>query len=194
MNKRPDLPFKVFPRLETERLVLREIVEDDAEALFQVCSDQDWLRLWGFPVHRSLDDSRAMIRRIRETYEDGTQLRWGICLRGVNKVIGTVGFYRFMVPHYRAEVTYEQARAVSGNGYMTEALRAVVRFGFDELDLHTIEAGIDPGHAGSLRVAERVGFQREGYLRENFFFEGRFYDTILCTLMSGRPPTRPWKK
>ena len=194
MNKRPDFPLKVFPRLETERLILRELADTDAEAYFQVCSEYEWLRLWGFPVHSSPKDTLAMIRQQREAYEAGLQLRWGIALRGINKVIGSICLYRFVVPHFRAEVTYEQARAVSGNGYMTEALRAVVRFGFEELDLHTIEAGIDPGHAGSLRVAERVGFQREGYLRENFFFEGRFYDTILCTMMSGRPSTRPWKK
>jgi ribosomal-protein-alanine N-acetyltransferase len=183
--------FTTFPRLETERLFLREINEGDAEAMFRVCSDQEWLRLWGFPVHRSVDDTRAMIRMLKRAYQERTQIRWGICRKGSDEVIGAAGFYRLVLQHYRAEITYEQARAVSGNGYMTEALRAIVRFGFEELDLHSIEAGIDPGHAGSIRVAERLGFQREGYLKENYFFQGKFYDTILFTLLDGRPPVRP---
>ena len=187
-----EVALNPFPRLETERLVLREIREEDAEALFKVCSDQEWLRLWGFPIHRTVEDTRQAIRRLRGAYEARVQIRWAICLRNTESPVGSAGFYRFMRQHHRAEITYEQARFVSGNGYMTEALRAIVRFGFDKLDLQTIEAGIDPGHPASIRVAERLGFQREGYLNQNYYFEGRFYDTVLYTLLSGRPPTRPW--
>ncbi|WP_437599726.1 GNAT family N-acetyltransferase [Sorangium sp. So ce590] len=194
MSSPLDLPFAVHPRIETERLVLREIQESDAEALFSVCSDAEWLRLWGAPVHREVADTRKMIGMLKRAHQEGSQLRWGISIRGSEHLIGAVGFYRFLMPHYRAEITYEQARTSSGKGYMTEALRAVVRFGFEQLDLHTIEAGIDPGHGPSLRVAERLGFQREGYLRENYFFQGSFYDTILCTLFSPKAGQRPYNK
>lgn len=184
--------FTPFPRIETERLLLREIREDDAEALFKVCSDQEWLRLWGFRVHRTVDDTRGAIRQLLANQETRTQLRWGICLKGEDSLVGSAGFYRFMRPHFRAEITYEQAPFASGKGYMTEALRAIVRFGFDRLDLHSIEAGIDPGHPASIKVAERLGFQREGHLHQNYFFEGKFYDTVLYTLLSGRPAVRPY--
>ncbi|WP_437589925.1 GNAT family N-acetyltransferase [Sorangium sp. So ce1000] len=188
------LPFAVHPRLETERLILREIVESDAEALFAVCCDDEWLRLWGSPVHKTVADTRKMIVMLKRAHQEGAQLRWGINVRGSEQLIGAVGFFRFAMAHYRSEITYELARTASGKGYMTEALRAVVRFGFEQLDLHTIEAGIDPGHGPSLRVAERLGFQREGYLRENYFFQGKFYDTILCTLFNPRPAQRPYNK
>jgi [ribosomal protein S5]-alanine N-acetyltransferase len=194
MSSPISLPLPEFPRLETERLILREITEDDAEALFSVCSDQEWLRLWGSPVHRVVEDTRNMITMLKRAHQEGSQLRWGITVRGSDYLIGAAGFYRFMSQHYRAEVTYEQARTASGKGYMTEALRAILRFGFEQLDLHTIEAGIDPEHKASLRVAERVGFQHEGHLKENYFFEGKFYDTILCTIFSPRPATRPFTK
>lgn len=190
MNTSFDQAFTVFPRLETQRLVLREIIDRDAEALFRVCSDQEWLRLWGFPVHRTVDDTRAVIAQLKQAYNDRTHLRWGICLRGSDEVIGSVGFYRFVRQHFRAETTYEQARSVSGNGYMTEALRAIVQYGFEHLELHSIEAGIDPDHPASIKVAERVGFQREGYLHENYYFQGRFYDTVLYTILSGPPRDR----
>ncbi|WP_437634913.1 GNAT family N-acetyltransferase [Sorangium sp. So ce854] len=194
MSSLRDLPFPEHPRIETERLILREIVESDAEALFTVCSDDEWLRLWGSPVHRTVADTRNMIVMLKRAHQEGSQLRWGISVRGSDRLIGAAGFFRFVPYHYRAEITYEQARTASGKGYMTEALRAVVRFGFEQLDLHTIEAGIDPGHGPSLRVAERVGFQREGYLRENYFFQGKFYDTILCTMFSPKPAQRPYNK
>jgi ribosomal-protein-alanine N-acetyltransferase len=189
-----NLPFAVHPRLETERLILRELTEADAESLFVVCSDPEWLRLWGSPVHKTVDDTRRMIGMLRRAHQEGSQLRWGICVRGAEQPIGAAGFFRIIPQHYRAEITYEQARSASGKGYMTEALRAIVRFGFEQLELHSIEAGIDPGHAASLRVAERLGFQREGYLKENYFFQGKFYDTILCTLFNERPAERPYKK
>ncbi|MCC6554757.1 MAG: GNAT family N-acetyltransferase [Polyangiaceae bacterium] len=192
MNDPYELAFAEFPVLETERLILRRIRMDDAEALFRVCSDHEWLRLWGFPVHRTVDDTRAMIAMLDRSYQERAQLRWGITLRGKDEVLGALGFYRIMRQHYRAEVTYEQNRAASGNGYMTEALRAIVRYGFDKLDLHSIEAGIDPEHRGSLRVADRCGFQREGYLKQNYFFQGKFYDTVLCTAFNERPAVRPY--
>ncbi|WP_437655373.1 GNAT family N-acetyltransferase [Sorangium sp. So ce1182] len=195
MSSLVDLPFAVHPRIETERLVLREITESDAEALFSVCSDDEWLRLWGAPVHKTVADTRKMIVNLKRAHQEGSQLRWGISVRGAeHHLIGAAGFFRFLPYHYRAEITYEQARNASGKGYMTEALRAIVGFGFEQLDLHTIEAGIDPGHGPSLRVAERLGFKREGYLRENYFFQGKFYDTILCTMFSPKPAQRPYNK
>jgi len=190
MSTSLDPAFNKFPRLETERLILREITDDDAPALFGALSDFEWLRLWGFPVHKTVEDTRAWIASLKQAYKDRTQVRWGICLKGNDTPIGSAGFYRFMPHHFRAEITYEQARHASGQGYMTEALKAIVRFGFEQLDLHSIEAGIDPEHPASIRVAKRLGMQQEGYLHQNYFFQGRFYDTVLFTLLSGRPATR----
>jgi ribosomal-protein-alanine N-acetyltransferase len=166
---------------------LREITGDDAEPLFRVCSDAEWLRYWGNAVHRTVDDTRMMIVQLKAAQQLGSQLRWAISVRGSDEAIGAVGFYRFLVPHYRAEATCEQARVVSGKGYMTEALGAVVRFGFEKLGLHTIEAGIDPRHKASLKLVERIGFVREGYLKENYFFQGYFYDTVLVAIKNPHP-------
>ncbi len=159
--------------------------ECDAAALFRICSDRDWLKRWGSTVHETKEDSRRTIERLLESYREGRELRWGICLRSDGSMIGAAGFLRFVPEHFRGEISYEQAKGWCGKGYMTEALRAIVRFGFEHVGLHTIEAGIDPEHAASINVAERLGMKREGFLRENYFFEGRFYDTLLYSLIGG---------
>ena len=171
------------PILETERLILREMTAVDAEALFQVYCDPQWLRFWGFAADRNVLDTRTRIAHDRLANRRRVRLRWAITRRDDGQPIGSAGYYRFMPEHRRAEITYELCHSASGRGYMTEAVRAIVRFGFEHLGLHSIEAGIDPRNHASMAVVERVGFRREGYLRQNYLFAGEFCDTILYTML-----------
>jgi RimJ/RimL family protein N-acetyltransferase len=190
MDTRVQFPFSQFPRLATPRLSLREISTDDLMPLFRICSDRDWLKLWGQPAHRHVDDTRTMLQQIRRAYQDCSGLRWAITMKGRDELIGCVGFARIAWQHFRAEVTGELSHACSGKGIMAEGIRAVAQFGFDVLGLHSIEANVDPQHAMSIRICEKLGFVREGFFRENYFCDGRFYDTITFSLLSGRTSVR----
>lgn len=182
-----------LPALETERLILREMTAADAEALFAVYCDAQWLKYWGFRVDRSVVDTRARIAQDRLANRRCRRLRWAITLREGGTPVGSAGYYRFMPEHRRAEITYELRESASGNGYMTEAVRAIVRFGFERLGLHSIEAGIDPRNHASIAVVERIGFRREGYLQENYLFDGEFCDTLLYTLLDAPGNREPSK-
>jgi len=186
MDTPSKFPFSRFPRLATPRLILREITADDLLPLFRICSDRGWLKLWGQTPHRHVDDTSAMLQQIRRAYQDRSGLRWAITMKGSDELIGCVGFARIMWPHFRAEVTGELSRACSGKGVMAEGIRAVAQFGFDVLGLHSIEANVDPQHTMSIRICEKLGFTRDGFFRENYFCDGRFYDTITFSLLSGR--------
>jgi ribosomal-protein-alanine N-acetyltransferase len=175
--------FTTFPQLETRRLVLRAIALDDAEDMFENYSSSVVMRYWGSPPHQSLDDTRRMIRGINQSFRDQEGIRWGIMLKGADRLIGSCGHWRLIKQHFRSEIGYELSPAYWGQGIMPEAADAILWFGFARMRLHSVEAQIDVANLASRKVLEKVGFAQEGYLRENFFFDGRFTDTALFSLL-----------
>ena len=112
-------------------------------------------------------------------------MRWAIANRANGQLIGTGGFWRLIKPHFRAEIGYELAPEWWGQGVMTEALGAMLGFGFTRMGLHSVEAQIHPDNSGSRRVLEKLGFVQEGYFHENFYdpVEAQFTDTAVFGLL-----------
>jgi ribosomal-protein-alanine N-acetyltransferase len=178
-----DSVFGTFPQLETPRLILREITMDDAEAMFRTYSDAEAMRYWGSPPHQSIDDTRRMIARQLDAFRLREGIRWGITLKGESRLIGSAGHWRLIKPHFRSEIGYELAPEYWGRGLMPEAVGAIVRFGFEHMGLHSIEAQIEPNNQASRRVLEKNGFIQEGYFRESFFDNGVFTDAAVFSLL-----------
>jgi ribosomal-protein-alanine N-acetyltransferase len=175
--------FATFPYLETPRLILRAITLDDADDMFRIYSDPQVMRYWGSPPHQSIEDSRTLISGIIKAFADKEGIRWGITRKGSNQLIGSCGHWRLIKQHFRSEIGYELAPEHWRQGIMTEALGAIVQFGFEMIGLHSIEAQIEPGNLASRKVLEKLGFRQAGYLRENYFLDGRFTDTALFSLL-----------
>jgi ribosomal-protein-alanine N-acetyltransferase len=176
--------FDVFPRIESPRLELRRITQDDAGALFAIFSDEAVMRYWGAPPYASIDEARALIDRIEAAYRDENGIEWGIVEKGGGgQLIGKCCFHKLYKPHFRAEIGYALAPSRWGTGAMGEALRAMIAYGFEQMDLHSVEAQVDPENARSIAILERLGFRQEGHLRENFFSGGRFSDTLIFSLL-----------
>lgn len=174
-----------FPVLETERLILRQPVPDDREAVLAIMADPQVIRYFGQLPMESLEQAERRLSSIAQSFEQKIGVRWAISLRENGQWIGSGGFWRFMSEHARAEVGYELGSAWWGKGIMAEALAAIVQFGFEHIQLHSIEAQIHPQNHGSRRVLEKVGFHQEGLLRENYFdlVEQRFTDTAVFGLL-----------
>jgi ribosomal-protein-alanine N-acetyltransferase len=100
-----------------------------------------------------------------------------LTLRGSDALLGTAGFWRWDKAHHWAEVGYELRPEHWGKGLMPEALTAMIRFGFERMELHRVEANITPANTASRRVLEKLGFVCEGVKRENWFHDGRYTDT-----------------
>jgi len=175
--------FAIFPQLETPRLMLREITLDDAAEVFRIYSDPQVMRYWGSAPLRSIDEARRKIEDITAAFRDKDGIRWGITRKGSNRLIGSCGHWRLMKAHFRSEIGYELAPEYWGQGIMTEALGAIIRFGFEAMGLHSIEAQIDPANLASRKVLEKLGFVQEGYLRENYVVGGKFTDTAIFSLL-----------
>ena len=110
-------------------------------------------------------------------------MRLGIERRSDNALLGTCALFNFHEASRRAEIGYALGRAAWGAGYMHEALTALVTHAFTPLNLHRLEADIDPRNTGSARTLERLGFQREGHLRERWIVEGEISDTVWYGLL-----------
>jgi ribosomal-protein-alanine N-acetyltransferase len=169
-----DASFTTFPCLTTNRLLLRQIQPEDAEALFATFSDEDAMRFYGHEPHRSLDETRRWIERTQARFVGREAIRWGITLKGEDRVIGTCSFHHFDMGFHRAETGYELNRAFWGQGIMTEAMSAILTHGFAELGLHRVEAIIDIANERSKGLLLKLGFTYEGILRQRYFLQGRF--------------------
>lgn len=173
-----------LPTLETERERLRPLVAGDAEELFLAFSDPEAMRFWNTPPHADIARTRAMIASILDAFEDRTVLQWGIERRDDLRLLGTVT----LIPadaQPRAEIGYILAREHWGQGYAGEAQRRAIAFAFEDLGFHRLEADVHPGNAASVRSLERLGFRREGLLRERWVVNGTPSDSVILGLLAG---------
>lgn len=172
----------VFPQLETERLLLREMKPEDAEALYRVLSDEEVMRYYDSLPFTNIAESYQTIERHRQRFEQEEAIRWGITLKGENIVIGNCGFF-WEMRNYLAELAYVLARAYWRQGIMTEALQALLQFGFATKNLHRIEAEVVVDNIASARTLQKLGFREEGILRERLFVNEHFYDMKIFALL-----------
>jgi [ribosomal protein S5]-alanine N-acetyltransferase len=96
---------------------------------------------------------------------------------------GRCGYNEWHKKHRRGEISYIVARHTQGKGVVSEALRAMLNYGFKEMNLHSVEAGVTPGNDGSTRLLEHLGFRLEGHLRESYYAEDRFVDSLIYSLL-----------
>ncbi len=167
----------------TERLLLRPLVDADADALYAIFSDPEVMRYWSSPAWTSIDSAQKMIACDKEGMASGEHLRLGVVTKADGKLIGHCSLFSFFEQCKRAEIGYGMASAMWGRGLMHEALHKLVGYAFDSLALHRIEADIDPRNTGSARSLQRLGFLKEGHLRERWIIDGVISDTDLYGLL-----------
>jgi [ribosomal protein S5]-alanine N-acetyltransferase len=175
--------FETFPLLETPRLILRQIVAEDAEAIFAIRGDYEVTRLNTGPAYPDMMHAVKLINALREGFGMKDELRWGITRRGEDVVIGMAGYNYWARADNRAQVGYDLARAAWGQGIMPEALHAVIQFGWQRMGLNRIEADCSADNAASIRVLEKIGFQREGCQRDQYLEEDGYHDLLLWGLL-----------
>ena len=174
-----ELNLSPFPVLETDRLLLRKILLDDAEDIFLLRTNADAMKYIHKPKLNSIDDAKEIIKKMNEP----DRIQWGIILKNENKIIGTIGYHRIEKDHYRAEIGYMLHPLYWNTGMMSEAIIKVIDFGFNEMKLHSIEAIINPGNTISRKILKKFNFIKEAYFKENFFFEGEFFDSEVYSLV-----------
>ncbi len=175
--------FTVFPNLQTTRLELRQIHESDAKDLYVLRSDKRVMQYIDRPMAERIEDALALINKIEESLKANEGITWGISLRNDSRLIGTIGFWRMDKPNYRAEIGYMLHPEMQGKGLMHEAISAVIKYGFENLNLHSIEANVNPLNVVSKKILEKNGFVQEAYFKENYYYNGKFLDSLIYSLV-----------
>ena len=162
---------------------MRWASEDDIDAFYEIFSDPRVMRYWSSGPLQNREAAAAMQREIAQQNLSDTQMKWGLALRDTNKLIGTVTLFNLSRSNGRAEIGYAMGSAYWGKGYMNEALKALIVHAFDVLEFRRLEADVDPRNDASIRTLERLGFQREGFLRERWHVGGEIQDAFFYGLL-----------
>ncbi len=176
--------FDPFPILETSRLTLRQITKNDANEIFVLRSDTRVMKYILRPIAETLEDALQLIQIVADAETNNNGITWAITLKENGQLIGTIGYWQIKKEHYRAEIGYLLSPDFQRKGMMQEALTTVIHYGFAEMKLHTIEADVDPKNTPSISLLERNKFVKEGYFKENYFFDGKFSDTVVYSLLT----------
>jgi len=183
MSLNVDQLLAELPTLETERLLLRKITPADEGDVFACASNPEVPIFMSWEAHQSLEDTRAYLATVFERYENHAPGPWGIVHKDDAKLIGSCGYYDWQRNHNRAEIGYVLSRSYWGQGYMAEAVRELIAFGFREMGLNRIYAMCNVPNIGSARVMEKAGMQFEGVLRQSFFEKGQYVDVKVYSIL-----------
>ncbi len=178
----------ILPELKTERLLLNEIKLEDENDCFQLCSNLEVMKFWALPAHQTIEETRSLILYLKSEFQKKQRLRWAIRSQKDSLMIGDIGFWRFVMPRARGELAVKLLPSFWNHGYMTEAMTAVLDFSFSSLKLNSIEANIDPENGASLKLFEKLGFERIGLIKEHSFcpYRNHFTDTLLFSLRASQ--------
>lgn len=171
------------PSLHTDRLRLRAFEPTDADALFALHSDAHVLRYWDSPTWSDRGRAERFIAVCRDMEVQGTGTRLAVDRASDGAFIGWCTVARWNPVHRSASLGYCYSDAAWGHGYATEAARALLRWAFDTLDLNRVQAETDTRNAASARVLEKLGFVREGTLREDCVVDGEVSDSWVFGLL-----------
>lgn len=169
--------------LHTERLRLRPLAATDAGALFAMFSDPEVMRYWSCAPWTSIAQADDYIAGAGEGLANGAMLRLGIEVAATGELAGQAALYHFDEQNRRCDVGYALRRSHWGEGYLGEALEALLEHGFAELGLNRVEADVDPRNAASAKSLLQLGFRHEGLLRERWIVAGEVCDTALYGLL-----------
>ena len=175
--------FESFPILNTQRLLLRQITQDDDRSLLEVLSDEDTCEYLTHNAVNDIANIQRMIYGMQRFFDEKQRIRWGIAKRQDNSIIGHCGFFDIDKANCCAEISYCLKSGLWGQGIMTEALDAMLKFGFEDYGLNRIVAKVMKDNVGSVKVLQKLGFVHEGILRESLYKNGKYHDLMIFSIL-----------
>lgn len=176
--------FKEFPQLATDRLVLREILPIDALAIYEMRSNKRVNQFIPRKTMGSLAEAEDLVERTVDAYSAKRGMGWAAILRDRAQIIGTCGFTNIEIENQYAEIGGELDVNFWGKGIAMEAVIEIVKFGLQDLGLHTIEARVSPANRGVLYILSELGFVETGYFKERIYRNEAFEDMAVYSLLN----------
>ncbi|MEJ7827005.1 MAG: GNAT family N-acetyltransferase [Segetibacter sp.] len=173
-----------FPGLISQRLKLRQVSPEDANEVFFLRSDKRVMEFLDRQPAKSIEDAQEFIEKLKDLEDKQDAVTWAITLKEDVKLIGTICYWNILKEHYRAEIGYVLHPDFQGKGIMHEAFSTVLEYGFKTMHLHSVEANVNPNNHASIKLLEKNNFKREGYFKENYYFNGKFLDSAIYSLLA----------
>ena len=169
-----------FPQLQTHRLILNQISEEDTEAVFNIFSDSDVVKYYDLSAFTELEQATKLIRFFNTRYQENDGIRWAIRLKATNELIGTCGFNSWNIKMKNAVIGYDLHPKFWGKGISTEAIHAIVSSAFEGTltcgVINRIQADTVLGNVASESLLLKIGFKEEGIRRQSGFWKDKFHD------------------
>lgn len=179
--------FTPFPELNTGRLILRQLRMADAAGVQSLRSNTEVMKYINRPLTLTIEDAQNWIGIVDEALMKNEGITWCIGLReSPDQHVGNIGLWRIEKENYRAEIGYMLEPSFQNKGYMYEALKKVIEYGFNIMRLHSIEARLDPRNSASAALLKKAGFVQEALLKENYHLHGAFADTAVYSLLNSK--------
>lgn len=160
---------QAFPRLETDRLILREISQDDRYGIFRNFSDRDVAKWFFEEPYTRIEQADEIIQAFKNEFEQGEGLTWAITLKGSNEFVGTCGYGEVEIGSC-GEIGFDLAKEHWGKGLMSEALGAIIDYGFDAFGLGEVEAHTYSTNSRAIRLLTNLGFQLDAVRGDSHYF------------------------
>ncbi len=175
--------FNIFPKLESERLIFREVNSEDVEEIFKIYSDPEVAKYDWFTPINTKDDALSIINSYKKEFENKEEITWGVARKNDNKIIGYCNLGSFDDDSIRSEIGYGFNREEWNKGYATEAIKVLVKFGFEVMNFNRIEATVTLGNDASIKALKKANFVQEGILRERTVMKGKFEDDVILAIL-----------
>ena len=176
---------KIFnlPRIETKRCILRKFTKNDIDDLYEYASDNEVTQFLSWDTYKSINMAVDYIENVLLKYSKNEIAPWGIEWIENSKLIGSIDFVKYDEKNFSAEIGYVLNKKYWNKGIMTEVLKEIVEFGFDEMNLVRIETRLDSMNVASERVMQKNGLKYEGTLRKKEFLKNKFIDVKYYSIL-----------
>lgn len=179
----PLFNFEAFPILQTDRLRLRYITQTDVDDIFAIRGDYQVTKYNSGDVYTTVSQAEKLIADMQREYADQRAIRWGITLPPDDQVVGMVGYNYWDRTDHRGSIGFDLRQSQWRKGIMSEAVEAIIRFGYTKMGLNRIEADASIYNVASITLLQKMGFLQEGVQREQYYEDGTYHDLVLFALL-----------
>ena len=171
-----------FPVLHSNRLELVEIKTNHLPDLFLLFGDSEVVKFYNLLPFDNENQGQRLIELYQKRFSENTGIRWGIALKGSQNIIGTIGYNSFVLNH-RATIGYDLQKKFWSQGFMQEAIKLVLEFGFNQLKVNRVDAEVMLENVVSEKVLQKLNFKKEGVLRDWLYWNEKHYDMSMYSLL-----------
>ena len=175
--------FEKFPELESERLFFKEYQKKDAVSLLYIRSHPNVSKYMDSKIPKTIEDSEKRISDMQQAFIEKKGITWAIRDKETNTLIGDFGVWKIDRQNSRGEIGYILNPDYWGKGYMKESMVTLINFAFKTLNLHSLEANVNPQNENSKKLLLNFNFRQEAYFRENYYYNGQFLDSEIYSLL-----------